>query len=113
LASGGYRMDICVSAAVSGLAFMIAHPVSTAKTYIFVWLSLLGLLLLTLGSAFLSLGAFNAVINVGVAFAKAILVMIFFMHLRSGHYILRIVAIAGFFWLAILIGLTFTDFATR
>jgi len=92
---------------------MIAHPVSTAKTYIFVWLSLLGLLLLTLGSAFLSLGAFNAVINVGVAFAKAILVMIFFMHLRSSHYVLRLAAAAGFFWLAILIGLSLSDFLAR
>jgi cytochrome c oxidase subunit 4 len=45
--------------------------------------------------------------------AKALLVMIFFMHLRSSHYVLRIVAAAGFFWLAILIGLAFTDFTSR
>jgi caa(3)-type oxidase subunit IV len=41
------------------------------------------------------------------------LVMIFFMHLRSSHYLLRIVAAAGFLWLALLIGLAFTDVAVR
>jgi caa(3)-type oxidase subunit IV len=39
--------------------------------------------------------------------------MIFFMHLRSGHHMLRIVAAAGFFWLVILIGLAFTDILAR
>ena len=45
--------------------------------------------------------------------AKALLVAFFFMHLRSAHYMLRIAAMAGFFWLAILIGLSLTDFAIR
>ncbi|MGH8800315.1 MAG: cytochrome C oxidase subunit IV family protein [Casimicrobiaceae bacterium] len=48
-----------------------------------------------------------------MAVAKALLVMIFFMHLRSGHYVLRIVAAAGFFWLMLLIGLASTDFLMR
>ncbi|MGI9024577.1 MAG: cytochrome C oxidase subunit IV family protein [Burkholderiaceae bacterium] len=92
---------------------MITHPIPTARTYLFVWLALMVLLLLTLGSAYVSLGWLNSVINLAIAAAKALLVMLFFMHLRSGHYVLRIVAAAGFFWLALLIGLAMTDFATR
>ncbi|HEY2863865.1 MAG TPA: cytochrome C oxidase subunit IV family protein [Casimicrobiaceae bacterium] len=92
---------------------MIAHPVSPARTYVLVWVALLALLLLTLGSAYLKLGWANSAINLAIAVAKALLVMIFFMHLRSSHYVLRIVAAAGFFWLAILIGLAFTDFTSR
>jgi cytochrome c oxidase subunit 4 len=70
-------------------------------------------LLLTLGSAYLPLGWLNGVVNLAIAAAKALLVMIFFMHLRSSHYVLRLAAAAGFFWLAILIGLSLSDFLAR
>jgi cytochrome c oxidase subunit IV len=92
---------------------MIAHPVARARTYVLVWVALIGLLLLTLGSAYLKLGSLNSAINLAIAAAKALLVMFFFMHLRSAHYMLRIAAGAGFFWLALLIGLSLTDFLAR
>jgi cytochrome c oxidase subunit 4 len=92
---------------------MIAHPVARARTYVLVWFALIGLLLLTLGSAYLKLGSLNSAINLAIAAAKALLVMFFFMHLRSAHYMLRIAAGAGFFWLALLIGLSLTDFLAR
>lgn len=92
---------------------MISHPVAAARTYVLVWIGLLTLLLLTLGSAYLPLGWLNGVVNLAIAIAKALLVMIFFMHLRSSHYVLRIAAAAGFFWLALLIGLSLADFLAR
>ena len=92
---------------------MIAHPVPPVRTYVAVWIALIALLLVTLGSAFVPLGALNPAINLAAATAKALLVTWFFMHLRSGHAMLRITAAAGFFWLAILIGLSMTDFAVR
>jgi cytochrome c oxidase subunit 4 len=94
-------------------ALMISHPVSLARTYVSVWVTRLCLLLLTLGSAYLKLGWLNGAINLAIAVGKALLVMIFFMHLRSSHYVLRIFAAAGFFWQALLIGLASTDFLTR
>jgi cytochrome c oxidase subunit IV len=92
---------------------VIRHPVAAARTYVLVWLGLITLLLLTLGSAYLPLGWLNGVVNLAIAAAKALLVMIFFMHLRSSHYLLRLAAAAGFFWLAILIGLSLSDFLAR
>lgn len=92
---------------------MIAHPVPPARTYVFVWIALICLLLVTLGSAYVPLGRLNSAINLAVAVAKTLLVVFFFMHLRSSHYMLRIAAAAGFFWLAILIGLSLTDFLAR
>jgi len=92
---------------------MIAHPVARARTYVLVWVALICLLLLTLGSAYVKLGALNSAINLVIAAAKALLVVFFFMHLRSAHYMLRIAAAAGFFWLALLIGLSLTDFLAR
>jgi cytochrome c oxidase subunit IV len=92
---------------------MISHPVLPARTYVLVWVALLALLLITLGSAYFPLGRLNTAINLAIAAAKALLVAFFFMHLRSAHPILRIAAAAGFFWLALLIGLSLTDFAVR
>jgi cytochrome c oxidase subunit 4 len=92
---------------------MIVHPVPPARTYVLVWAALIGLLLLTLGSAFVPLGGLNSALNLAIAAAKALLVLFFFMHLRSAHYALRIAAAVGFFWLAILIGLSLTDLLAR
>ena len=92
---------------------MIAHPVPRVRTYVLVWVALICLLLLTLGSAYMNLGRLNAGINLAIAAAKAWLVAFLFLHLRSSHYMLRIAAATGFFWLAILIGLSLTDFAVR
>ena len=95
---------------------MISHPVPPARVYVQVWLVLIvlqAMSTLTMGSAYLKLGWANGVINLAIAFAKALLVMMFFIHLRSGNHLLRLVAVAGFFWLALLIGLAFTDVAVR
>jgi cytochrome c oxidase subunit 4 len=92
---------------------MIVHPVPPARTYVLIWVALISLLLFTLGSAFLPLGGLNSALNLAIAAAKAFLVMFFFMHLRSAHYALRIAAAVGFFWLAILIGLSLTDLLAR
>jgi len=92
---------------------MIAHPVAAIRTYVLVWVALICLLLITLGSAYVPLGWMNSAINLAIAAVKALLVAFFFMHLRSAHYVLRIAASAGLLWLAILIGLSLTDFAVR
>ena len=92
---------------------MIKHPVASANAYFRVWLGLLALLALTVCSAYLSLGWMNSVINLAIAAAKSLLVLMFFMHLRSGDPVLRVIAAAGFFWLAILLTLPLTDFLMR
>ena len=78
-----------------------------------VLVALLVLLLLSASSALLSLGDFNTVANVGIAVIKASLVMIFFMRLRSASSLVRLVSLAGFAWLAMLIVLTVADFLAR
>ena len=54
------------------------------RAYIVSWLALLALLALTTASAFVPLRGFNVVVNLGIALAKAALVVIVFMHLRRG-----------------------------
>jgi cytochrome c oxidase subunit IV len=41
------------------------------------------------------------------------LVLLFFMHVRYSTRMTALTAVAGFFWLAILIGLTMADYASR
>jgi cytochrome c oxidase subunit 4 len=78
-----------------------------------VWLALLALLAVTVGSAYVPMGIWNGVANLVIAAIKAALVALFFMHLRSGQPVLRLVAAAGFFTLALLVGLSLADYATR
>ncbi|MBN8728729.1 MAG: hypothetical protein J0H15_13645 [Xanthomonadales bacterium] len=75
--------------------------------------ALLALLGLTAGSAFIPMGAFNTVANVGIAVAKALIVMIIYMRLATDSPLLRMVAMAGFAWLALLVALGLADLLTR
>jgi len=86
------------------------HPY---RGHFLVWVALMVLLLLTLGSAYLKLGVWNGVINLAIAAVKAMLVAIFFMHLRSASALLRIVAAVALLMLALLFGLSRSDYATR
>ena len=83
------------------------------KVYVLVWLALLALLVLTIGSAFLSLGWANTPLNLAISVTQAALVMLFSMHLRSAHPLMRIIAVIGFFGIAILITLSLSDVLAR
>ena len=76
-------------------------------------LALLVLLGLSAGSALLRLGPFNTVTNLGIAVIKALLVLTIFMRLKTDNALLRIVASAGFAWLAVMIALALADVLTR
>jgi cytochrome c oxidase subunit 4 len=91
----------------------MSQQIVPVKTYVLVFASLIGLTLMTTGVAYIDLGAFNTVAALVIAFSKMLLVLLFFMHLRHSGGLVRIVLLAGFFWLALLIGLTTTDYRTR
>lgn len=81
--------------------------------YIAVWVALLVLLAATFGAYFLNLGAFNVLINLAIAVAKALLVVLFFMHVRYHPRLMWVWAGVGFYWLGIMLVLTFSDYLTR
>ena len=58
-------------------------------------------------------GHWGVALAVVIAVAKALLIMFYFMHLKSDPSRPTLFAAAGFVWLAILMVLTFCDFATR
>ena len=77
------------------------------------WLALLALLALTVTLAYQPLGAFNAVVALGIGTAKAAVVAAVFMELRHRGPRTLLFAGAGLFWLGILLWLGMMDFLTR
>lgn len=88
-------------------------PVVPQRTYLMVFLGLIGLTILTTAVAFKDLGPFNTVVALAIAFTKMLLVILFFMGVRYSSGLVRIILVAGFFWLALLIGFTMSDYHTR
>ena len=91
---------------------MSEHSTSRA-VYFLTFGALLVLTFATVVVANFDLGWANDVVAMAIAVTKALLVLWFFMHLRYSTRVTVLTAVAGFFWLAILIFLTLNDYATR
>jgi cytochrome c oxidase subunit IV len=85
----------------------------TAAVLLVNYLALLLLLVLSAGASFAPLGAWQAPVALIIAATKMALVFLFFMQLRYRSGLVRVFAVAGFFWLALIGGLTFADYLTR
>ena len=89
-----------------------AHVVPVG-TYIAVFIALMVLTILTVVASRLDLGALNTPVALGIAVTKALLVILFFMHVRWSSRLTWVVAASGFVWLIILFTITLTDYLTR
>jgi len=83
------------------------------KTYYRVFAALMLLLGATVTIAYVHLGELNIIAALTIAFIKATLIILYFMHVRYSSRLLWIFVGAGFFWLGILFALSFSDFLTR
>jgi cytochrome c oxidase subunit IV len=91
-----------------------AHSKSPLTTYFTVWIALLIGTFLTYKAAFLDLGPFNAAVALIIATTKALLVALFFMHIKGAHEkLLKLVVISTIFFLFILLALSMADYGTR
>lgn len=91
----------------------MAEATVSKSTYYKVAAVLMLLLGLTVGVYFVPLGSFGVVVALTIAFAKAVLIILFFMHVRYSSRLTMVMAGAGFFWLLILFVLTFSDYISR
>lgn len=89
-----------------------AHVVSVL-TYVKVWGALVVLTLVTTGVAFIDLGPFNNVAALGIAVAKATLVVLVFMGLRHAAKMNHVILLSSLLWLVILVTITISDYWTR
>ncbi len=88
------------------------HVVSPGL-YVTIFLALMALTAVTVGVAFLDLGPFNTLVALLIACTKMMLVVLYFMHVRYSSRLTWAVVGAGFFWLALLLLLTLSDYVTR
>jgi cytochrome c oxidase subunit 4 len=91
----------------------MSEHVDSVKTYVLVFLGLIFLTVATTAVAFVNLGPFSVVAALGIACCKALLVALFFMHVRHSTKLTRLVLLGGLMWLAILLLLTLGDVMSR
>ncbi len=92
---------------------MSAGHVAPRSLYYLVFLALVVGTVLTVVVAKFDLGPFNNIVMLTIACTKALLVVLFFMHVRWGTRLTWVVAGAGFFWLLIMFSITMADYASR
>jgi len=88
-------------------------PSASVLSYVVVFLVLMVLTALTTRVAFIDLGRMNAVVMLSIAATKAVVVAVFFMHLRQTTQLTSLAAVAGLLWLALLVAFTLADVLTR
>ena len=93
------------------------HPAEQVRTYWVIFYWLMGLLVLTVIAGQIDLdrivGGLNAAVALTIAVAKAMLVVLFFMHVKKSSKLTWIFASSAFIWLVIMLVLTFNDYLTR
>lgn len=73
----------------------------------------MALLALTWTIGYVNLGPFNLIVALALAIAKALLVILFFMHIKGSNRMLHLASVAGILWWLILLTLTLGDYASR
>jgi cytochrome c oxidase subunit IV len=87
--------------------------IAPLRLYYTIFAALMVGTIITVWVAFFDLGPFNNVVMLGIACTKALLVVLYFMHVRWSTRLTWVFAGAGFFWLLILFTLTMADYMSR
>jgi len=91
----------------------LSETIVSPKVYLVIFAALLILTYVTYQVALIDLGWGNSIVALAIASGKALLVALYFMHVRYSSQLTWIVTGGGLFWLAIMIGLTLSDYLTR
>ena len=89
------------------------HHIVTPFQYGLVFLTLLVGTALTVGAAYVDLKVLNPVIALGIACFKAVVVILFFMHVKFQSRLIKMTVGAGFFTFIALIVMTLLDYISR
>ncbi|MFC2170731.1 cytochrome C oxidase subunit IV family protein [Calditrichota bacterium] len=89
------------------------HHITPLKVYFGVFAALIVFTIITVTVAQIHLGPLNLVVAMSIASVKAILVGLFFMHLKSDNKMFSVVFLLALIFLAVFIVLTMFDTMTR
>ena len=87
--------------------------IAPMRMYISIVCLLFVMTAVTVGAAFVEIGALGTPIALAIAIFKASFVVLFFMHVRYNTPLMWVFAGAGFFWLLIMFSLTMQDYVSR
>ena len=91
---------------------MSAH-VLPVKVYLGIFAALIVLTGTTVWVATIDLGRMNVIVALTIACLKALLVVLYFMHVRYSSKLTRVFVAAGFFWFLIMVAFTIADYTSR
>jgi cytochrome c oxidase subunit 4 len=89
------------------------HHIVGPKTYAIIFVTLLTFTGITVAAAFVDLGILNPIIALAIASTKAVIVILFFMHVFYQSRLIKLTVGAGFFTFLILITMTLSDYMSR
>jgi cytochrome c oxidase subunit 4 len=89
------------------------HHIVPKSTYFTIAAWLGALLVVTVVAAQINLGPWNVPIALAIATIKAVLIVLFFMHVRYSTPLVRLFASGGFLWLAIMLAFIAADVLKR
>lgn len=89
------------------------HHIVPTTVYYAIFATLLVLTGVTVAVAYIDLGRMNTVLALAIAGFKAIIVVLFFMHVKYSTRLVKLTLIAGMYWMGILLVLTLSDYLTR
>jgi cytochrome c oxidase subunit IV len=96
------------------MSVAMSEHILPVKLYVAIWGALICLTVLTAAVAFVDLGPFNTVVALVIASLKALLVILFFMHVKyTSEKMTKVVVVSAIFWLLILLALSLADYTTR
>lgn len=87
--------------------------VAPKSMYYTIFAALMVLTVVTVAVARVELGILNLPVAMAVAVTKAMLVILFFMHVKYSTKLVQVTAFTGFLFLGILIALTMADYLGR
>lgn len=89
------------------------HHIVSPLQYSFVFITLLIGTAITVVAANFDMGVFNPIIALAIASSKAVIVILFFMHVKYQSNLIKMTVGAGFFAFLVLITMTLSDYMSR
>ena len=89
------------------------HHIVGPKTYAIIFITLLTFTGITVAAAFVNLGILNPIVALAIASTKAVIVILFFMHVYYQSKLVKMTVAAGFFTFLVLITMTLSDYISR
>src|ERR1700750_277488 len=89
------------------------HHIVPKSVYFLVFTALIVLTWVTAWISTVDLGPLNIYVALSIACFKASLVILFFMHVKYGTRLTKMIVMAGLYWLILLLFIAMTDLWTR